>query len=224
MQSRIMELASKREFYIAINTKLRQTLTEHEALRLPNGVQLPLGTSGDVVNSSQTIAITTPSSSQTDTDGSRMMGEADDSSHQDRTVVMSSTIPKEAQDSLLQAHFSPSSLQTGSTSSSSTRNLVSTLDTSSSHVHTPHQNTVPPSQHHNLHLAQLHEREATSMYDVTHVTNSIQAPITAYTPIPNDTSVLVMGRDSHHGNSRHGDDHHRDVNVLYSDNFSSSTT
>lgn len=30
MQSRIMELASQREFYIAINTKLRQTLTEHE--------------------------------------------------------------------------------------------------------------------------------------------------------------------------------------------------
>ena len=30
MQSRIMELASQREFYIAINTKLRQTLAEHE--------------------------------------------------------------------------------------------------------------------------------------------------------------------------------------------------
>lgn len=30
MQSRIMELASQREFYIAINTKLRQTLTEHD--------------------------------------------------------------------------------------------------------------------------------------------------------------------------------------------------
>ncbi len=30
MQSHVMELASQREFYIAINTKLRQTLTEHE--------------------------------------------------------------------------------------------------------------------------------------------------------------------------------------------------
>ena len=30
MQSRIMELASQREFYSAINTKLRQTLSEHD--------------------------------------------------------------------------------------------------------------------------------------------------------------------------------------------------
>ncbi len=30
MQSRIMELASQREFYLAINTKLRQTMSEHD--------------------------------------------------------------------------------------------------------------------------------------------------------------------------------------------------
>ena len=30
MQSRIMELASQREFYLAINTKLRQTISEHD--------------------------------------------------------------------------------------------------------------------------------------------------------------------------------------------------
>ena len=39
MQSRIMELASQREFYIAINTKLQQTLTDNNLVRLPNGVQ-----------------------------------------------------------------------------------------------------------------------------------------------------------------------------------------
>ena len=42
MQSRIMELASQREFYIAINTRLRQTLVENDN-RLPNGVQPSLG-------------------------------------------------------------------------------------------------------------------------------------------------------------------------------------
>ena len=47
MQSRIMELASQREFYIAINTKLHQTLTEHNLARLPNGVQ-PIATGGGV--------------------------------------------------------------------------------------------------------------------------------------------------------------------------------
>ena len=43
MQSRIMELASQREFYIAINTKLQQTLTDNNLVRLPNGVQ-PIAT------------------------------------------------------------------------------------------------------------------------------------------------------------------------------------
>ena len=42
MQTRIMELASQREFYIATNTRLHQTLTEHDLAsgnKLTNGVR-----------------------------------------------------------------------------------------------------------------------------------------------------------------------------------------
>lgn len=39
MQSRIMELASQREFYIAMNTRLRQTLADNTSSQLPNGIQ-----------------------------------------------------------------------------------------------------------------------------------------------------------------------------------------
>ena len=39
MQSRIMELASQREFYIAINTRLRQTLVDGTTSQVPNGLQ-----------------------------------------------------------------------------------------------------------------------------------------------------------------------------------------
>ena len=52
MQSRIMELASQREFFIATNSRLRQTLTAIPVSK--NGVQMaPLTTTSNTINSMQ---------------------------------------------------------------------------------------------------------------------------------------------------------------------------
>ena len=127
MQSRIMELASQREFYIAINTKLHQTLTEHNLARLPNGVQ-PVtaggGASGDGLHPPpqphpQAMAAIASGPALPHTGGGVNMYEEDSRVREggalendglmdtdERTSVSSTAIPKEAQDSLLQAHFS----------------------------------------------------------------------------------------------------------------------
>ena len=168
MQSRIMELASQREFYIAINTKLQQTLTDNNLVRLPNGVQ-PIATGpgsgatgavgvalggatgavgaggGDGLHpqhQAQAMAAISsgpalppgatregmPSASggmyeeeprmQLEEDGSRVVLENSGNAmsgallmDDERMSVSSTAIPKEAQDSLLHAHFS--SMQRG---------------------------------------------------------------------------------------------------------------
>lgn len=176
MQSRIMELASQREFYIAINTKLHQTLTEHNLARLPNGVQ-PIATGGGVGGNNgvqpqpQPQAMAAISSgpalppggegmsgnvyeedSQMQESGALESGDgslvvdADD----ERMSVSSTAIPKEDQDSLLQAHFSSMQrtsggrrAKSGSGSSSRHSGLQEGLDSDPmlSSV------AVPPSQH-----------------------------------------------------------------------------
>ena len=135
MQSHIMELASQREFYIAINTKLQQTLTDHNLVRLPNGVQ-PITTGGGAVGMAtggdglhpqphpQAMAAIS-SGPATGEEGvpSNMYEEdlrmqnsggigsgallIDTENGDERMSVSSTAIPKEAQDSLLHAHFSP---------------------------------------------------------------------------------------------------------------------
>ena len=135
MQSRIMELASQREFYIAINTKLHQTLTEHDLPRLPNGVQ-PITAGGGVVGGDglhpqqpQLQAMAAISSGSAlhhggegvsggmydedsqmqeggalESEGSGLLMDTDNGD--ERMSLSSSTMSKEAQDSLLHAHFS----------------------------------------------------------------------------------------------------------------------
>ena len=154
MQSRIMELASQREFYIAINTKLHQTLAEHNLGRLPNGVQ-PIATGGGAGGSgvvggdglhpqqSQPQAMAAISSgpalphsgergssggsgggniyeedSRMQEDGVVLENEGsgllmDTDNGDDRMSVSSTALPKEDQDTLLQAHFSPLQRTTG---------------------------------------------------------------------------------------------------------------
>lgn len=169
MQSRIMELASQREFYIAINTKLQQTLTDNNLGRLPNGVQpiatgpgggatgvvgvalggatgalgvamggdglhpqhqpqamaaissgpaLPPGAGGEGMPSSgmyeEESRIQEDNSQVVLENSSDVMGGAllmETDNNDERMSVSSTAIPKEAQDSLLHAHFS--SMQRG---------------------------------------------------------------------------------------------------------------
>ena len=179
MQTRIMELASQREFYIATNTRLHQTLTENQSNRLPNGVQ-PLGDS---------ILQNTTSDNQSTPDP------------RDSNSIMSSSLPKSAQDSLLQAHFLATSLPPGfqPSRSSAAEKKSGTSPSLASHGHNSPQpmfqapNTMQfPSAHSlfsvNPQSSSLgdHDGERTpgSGHEVTHVTNSIQAPITTFTPLP----------------------------------------
>ena len=126
MQSQIMELASQREFYIAINTKLRQTLSEHDdSSRFPNGVQpmtesnLPPAATTTQANSSS-LSSSSVHREKAPTTGSVMVGTGERSDSTDSTSaaesrnksVSSTALPKEDQDSLLQAHFAtPVSIQ-----------------------------------------------------------------------------------------------------------------
>ena len=156
MQSRIMELASQREFYIAINTKLQQTLTDNDLVRLPNGVQPIASGPGGGATGAVGVALggdglhpqhqpramaaissgpaLPPSAGREGGIPSGGMYEEDPRMQQDnsrvvlensgdviggamlmdddRMSVSSTAIPKEAQDSLLHAHFS--SMQRGS--------------------------------------------------------------------------------------------------------------
>ena len=127
MQSQIMELASQREFYIAINTKLRQTLSEHDdSSRFPNGVQpmtesnLPPAATTTQGNSSSSLSSSSVHREKAPTTGSVMVGTGERSDSTDSTSaaesrnksVSSTALPKEDQDSLLQAHFAaPASIQ-----------------------------------------------------------------------------------------------------------------
>ena len=108
MQSRIMELASQREFYIAINTRLRQTLADSTTNQIPNGLQ----TSGN--NDSLAQPSANPALHLSSPDFHR-------SASGERTSLPSPSpslpapssagaLSKQDQESLLHAHFLASSL------------------------------------------------------------------------------------------------------------------
>ena len=109
MQSRIMELASQREFYIAINTRLRQTLTENDN-RLPNGVQPSLGEGIQqrLPNANPSSSFSTRVSDNHNQRAASSDSPVDASSSSKHSS--SNTLSKAAQDSLLQAHFLAASL------------------------------------------------------------------------------------------------------------------
>lgn len=187
MQTRIMELASQREFYIATNTRLRQTLAEHELTRLPNGVQplgegvLPIATSSEETRDQRT------SSSELRRSQSQL--------------VVSNTIPKSVQDSLLQAHFQATALPPNPAASSS-NTTPPPSSRSRGHPHEPpgevqqhamsyhvsnslHSSPTPGLYPVSLSGSPLQEVEKAGVFhDITQVTNSIQAPITTFTPLP----------------------------------------
>ena len=81
MQARIMELASQREFYIATNTRLHQTLTEHDLSggnKLTNGVH-PQGEGSlrgpqSAASSAQVSPVAAPVPTQHISEGTRPAG------------------------------------------------------------------------------------------------------------------------------------------------------
>ena len=137
MQSRIMELASQREFYIAMNTRLRQTLSDSSPSQIPNGIQ----------TSSDGLPPSNPSLQLSSPDFHR-------SASGDRASLPSpspslpapgsaGSLLKQDQESLLTAHFLASSLPPN-------------YPTHSPHSHTPPQQqphlppqlSVPINAHH----------------------------------------------------------------------------
>lgn len=210
MQSRIMELASQREFYIAINTRLRQTLVENDN-RLPNGVQPSLGEGVQ-----QPLQNTTPnlSSSTAVSESQSQIGPATDTlvdASSSSSQLSSNSLSKSAQESLLQAHFLTASLpprglhypllptgQGGSIPSNQTHGMdmrlqqpqvlhVQQNDTTQGGVFPAHMVTSQPPTGSLLRGTSAHKGERLSQLpsgDVTHVTNTVQVPIVTYPPLP----------------------------------------
>ena len=208
MQSRIMELASQREFYIATNTRLSQTLAEQDGSRLPNGVQPP----GEGIQQALHLAVSSsPPASGNGTPRSLEESENQEGSDSRQpVVVVSSSMTKAAQDSLLQAHFMATSLPQHQASSFSSKSI--TMGTHKkessrhrsrvgSHQDTSQQDSRSRSAQELLHtsagglsntLGLENERltqQSGGIHEITHVTNSIQAPITTYTPLPSDSPL-----------------------------------
>ena len=206
MQSRIMELASQREFYIAINTRLRQTLTENDN-RLPNGVQPSLGE-----GIQQVLPNTNTNSSIGATVGNSHIQRAASS---DTPVDPSSrhsssnTLSKAAQDSLLQAHFLAASLNPpglhypllpvgqGSSVSNTQMRDMELRPQQPNIQHLQHNESLLPATQSVLQPTgsllrgtPAHESERSgqappgSNNDITYVTNSVQVPIATFTPLP----------------------------------------
>ncbi|XP_064402435.1 uncharacterized protein LOC135348176 isoform X2 [Halichondria panicea] len=203
MQSKIMELASQREFYIAINTKLRQTLVEQDTTnRLPNGIrdeprigspEMPVASprhraaskrNGNAKNRSTR---TEPPDVHTHPHGNEM--------------IIPNTLSKEVQDSLLKAHFQPptSSLFTefggqdpyhrghpkpvynhASIEGNDRKITIPSSKGSSRRSYVPKSPVVASEQVEGIH-------------EITRVTNSVQAPISAFAPLPSHNAVQDGG-------------------------------
>ncbi len=192
MQSKIMELASQREFYIAINTKLRQSLAEQDSSNhLPNGIRSePQLMSHDM---HMTSGPRHRASSKRNGNMKQHRYQIDNiETHRtvSNEVIVPSMLSKDAQDSLLKAHFQ-----------ATTTGLF--LDQRSDPAH--HRGHSKPAYSHAP--IEGNERKIThpskgsprrsyqvkglaeqteNAHEITCVTNSVQAPISAFTPLPGD--------------------------------------
>ena len=163
MQARIMELASQREFYIATNTRLHQTLTEHDLAggnKLANGVR----TLGGQSSSAQVSPVP----------GSQINGESQQLGTKSAPFVVKA-VPS---DPAAQA------LDNGTTS------VEATLRKMASHGHL----LLEQQQQQGGTLPDLEQLAANTTAgrgitlrgtpDVTHVTDSIQTPISTFAALP----------------------------------------
>ena len=153
MKARIMELASQREFFIATNAHLQQSLSESSINKAINGIQLmsDAGTHSNSLSSRGTWVEQPPAGQPT----SNAM-EIDNS--RSSTTNHHHGGGASSQDAPLSSFNKDHSL---SSLSHSSKNSLSTTDGQSWSVH-------PPS----------------GVNAVTHVTNTVQGPISTFPPFP----------------------------------------
>lgn len=200
MQSKIMELASQREFYIAINTKLRQTLAEQDGGHPPNGVR------EDERKPSPEASVDSPHVGKHKSTSSKRL-EAHQGHSKSETASLNQQVPstgtlaKETQNTFLKAHFTNpggglflehQQQDVPSTSVTMTTSFHATPDHGLGQTKNPTTATkgasrrgfqgrgtvgAPP-------VTDMHLKGVESNHEVTRVTRSIQAPITTtFTPL-----------------------------------------
>lgn len=164
MKARIMELASQREFFIATNAHLRQSLSEGGINKVINGIQLlsdgTLSASLAGINSNRGTWVEQPAGGESTNSMDVESVAATTPGHGGVGHHHSSGGPvggNSSQASFPDNHHSLSS----STHSHSSRSSFSSMDSHSWSVHLP-----------------------SGVHEVTHVTNSVQGPISTYTTLP----------------------------------------
>ena len=181
MQARIMELASQREFFIATNARLRQTLNEGGINKVINGIQLLSSDGGRSLLSEQ----------------EHVNGESNYSQqhHHHQSLEMEHTVTVGAGTNGNHWHLTNSSdqqkhhyhhhiLQDGVLEQYPRRTLSTNQFASSC------SSTVPLSSYALSSTVVHNDTAPVSRYgfplphDVTHVTNTVQGPIVAYTGFP----------------------------------------
>lgn len=110
MQSRIMELASQREFYIAINTRLRQTLADSTTNQIPNGLQTSNTSNDGLVQPSSANPALHLASPDFRRSASGERASLPSPSPSLQAPSSAGALSKQDQESLLHAHFLASSL------------------------------------------------------------------------------------------------------------------
>ena len=217
-----MELASQREFYIAINTKLRHTLAEQDVGRLPNGVrdEQPTASPEATVEHPPVAKPKSTSSKRGGNQKTRAKTETNTLEHHSQSSVQptpANALSKEVQDSFLKAHFSTTTVNSGlfreqhqdgqysrgpNTAPKCTANYVYQTEhdtnqrrnssNASSHsrgvgrrVYQGRGAVVPSC------VADTQFEGGESAHEITRVTNSVQAPITTFTPLPRESDPVI---------------------------------
>lgn len=217
MQSRIMELASQREFYIAINTRLRQTLADGTA-SLPNGLQ-PSGNNETRPHAPTNPALQPSPDFHRSASGDRVSFPSPSPSLP--APSSAGSLSKQDQESLLHAHFLASSLPSNYLPSSQTNKSHPTP----TNAHHPIRNTESPgfkherqSRPHSLvtyehpaygshvsdHLQSDDEQTKPGLYSITHSSNSIHGSVPSYVPMATSEMDTLSGE---HPQSVHGQKH-----------------
>ncbi len=201
MQSKIMELASQREFYIAINTKLRHSLAEQDTgNRLPNGIR---------DEPSHDVHMTTAprqraSSKKSGNSKSRPHIESSDTQRiLSNEVISPNRLSKDVQDSLLKEHFQATTT-TGLFTGHRSDSAHNRANSKPAYSHAPiqgndHNITQPPkgSSPGRSYQAKpsMVSEQTENFHEITRVTNSVQAPIPAFTQLPRDSCQDVRMGD-----------------------------